>query len=110
MAASEKVAAVTDESFEAEVIQSSQPTLVDFWAVWCGPCKTVAPVVEELSSDYDGRVKFTKMNVDENVNTPVRFGIRGIPTLLLFKEGKVVDQIVGAVPKSKLKKMIDKHV
>jgi thioredoxin 1 len=110
MAASEKVAAVTDESFEAEVIQSSQPTLVDFWAVWCGPCKMVAPVVEELSSDYDGRVKFTKMNVDENVNTPARFGIRGIPSLLLFKEGKLVDQIVGAVPKSKLKEMIDKHV
>jgi thioredoxin 1 len=110
MAAPEKVAAVTDESFEAEVLQSFQPTLVDFWAVWCGPCKMVAPVVEELSSDYDGRVKFTKMNVDENMNTPGKFGIRGIPTLLLFKEGKVVDQIVGAVPKSKLKEMIDKHV
>lgn len=110
MSGSEKVAAVSDQSFEAEVLKSEQPTLVDFWAVWCGPCKMVAPVVEELAGDYDGRVKFAKMNVDENMGTPGRYGIRGIPTLLLFKNGEVVDQIVGAVPKAKLKEMIDRHV
>ncbi len=104
-----KVHVVTDQSFEAEVLESPEPALVDFWAVWCGPCRMIAPIVEELSGEYDGRVKFTKMNVDENVQTPGRYGIRGIPTLLLFKEGKVVDQIVGAVPKSRIKEVIDQH-
>jgi len=110
MSASERVANVSDQSFEEDVLKSEQPTLVDFWAVWCGPCKMVAPVVEELANDYSGRVKFAKMNVDENMGTPGRYGIRGIPTLLLFKNGEVVDQIVGAVPKAKLKEMIDRHV
>ena len=110
MSGTEKVTAVSDQSFEEDVLKSDQPTLVDFWAVWCGPCKMVAPVVEELAGDYDGRVKFAKMNVDENMGTPGRYGIRGIPTLLLFKNGEVVDQIVGAVPKAKLKEMIDRHV
>jgi thioredoxin 1 len=110
MAGSGNVLAVTDQTFENEVVQATHPTIVDFWAVWCGPCKMIAPVVDEMSAEYDGRVKFTKMNVDENMSTPGRYGIRGIPTLLLFKEGKVVDQIVGAVPKSKLKEMIEKHL
>ena len=109
MADSEKISPVTDQSFDEDVLKSAQPTLVDFWAVWCGPCKMVAPVVEELSDDYQGRVKFAKMNVDENMSTPGRYGIRGIPALLLFKEGKVVDQVVGAVPKAKIKEMLDKH-
>ena len=100
----------TDATFEEMVLKNDKPVVVDFWAVWCGPCKMVAPVVEELAADYDGRVKFTKMNVDENMGTPGRFGIRGIPTLLLFKGGEVVDQIVGAVPKGKLKEMIEKHL
>ena len=105
-----KVHVVTDQSFEAEVIQSPEPALVDFWAVWCGPCRMIAPIVEELSGEYDGRVKFTKMNVDENMQTPGRYGIRGIPTLLLFKDGKVVDQIVGAESKANIKKAIDRQL
>ena len=110
MAETEKVAPVSDQDFDDQVLKTDLPTLVDFWAVWCGPCKMVAPVVEELADDYNGRVKFTKMNVDENMGTPGRYGIRGIPTLLLFKGGEVVDQIVGAVPKGKLKEMIEKHL
>jgi thioredoxin 1 len=105
-----KVLAVTDQTFESEVLKSAQPTLVDFWAVWCGPCKMIAPVIEELSGEYDGKVKFAKMNVDENMGTPGRYGIRGIPTLLFFKDGKVIDQIVGAVPKTRIKQVIDAHV
>jgi thioredoxin len=105
-----KVLAVTDQTFESEVLRSAQPTLVDFWAVWCGPCKMIAPVIEELSGEYDGKVKFAKMNVDENMGTPGRYGIRGIPTLLFFKDGKVIDQIVGAVPKTRIKQVIDAHV
>ena len=105
-----KVLAVTDQTFESEVLKSAQPTLVDFWAVWCGPCKMIAPVIEELSGEYDGKVRFAKMNVDENMGTPGRYGIRGIPTLLLFKDGKVIDQIVGAVPKTRIKQVIDAHV
>ncbi|MDP3939012.1 MAG: thioredoxin [Deltaproteobacteria bacterium] len=110
MSGSEKVAAVSEQSFEEDVLKSEKPTLVDFWAEWCGPCKMVAPVVEELAGDYDGRVRFTKMNVDENISLPTRYGVRGIPAMLLFKDGKVVDQIIGYVPKAKLKEMIDRHV
>ncbi len=110
MAESDKIPPVTDQDFDEQVLKADLPTLVDFWAVWCGPCKMVAPVVEELATDYDGRVKFTKMNVDENMGTPGRYGIRGIPSLLLFKGGEVVDQIMGAHPKGKIKEMIDKHV
>ena len=109
MAGSGKVHVVTDQSFEAEVLKSPQPTLVDFWAVWCGPCRMITPIMEELSGEYDGRVKFAKMNVDENMQTPGRYGIRGIPTLLLFKEGKLVDSIVGAVPKPRIQEVIDRH-
>jgi len=110
MAESDKIPQVTDQNFEEEVLKADLPTLVDFWAVWCGPCKMVAPVVEELATDYDGRVKITKMNVDENISTPPRYGIRSIPSLVLFKGGEVVDQIMGAHPKGKIKEMIDKHL
>ena len=99
---------VTDGTFETEVLKADKPVLVDFWAPWCGPCRMVAPVVEELSEEYSGKVKFLKLNTDDNVNTAATFGIRSIPTLLMFKGGKPVDQIVGFRPKGDLKKVIDK--
>ncbi len=99
---------VNDKNFASEVLQSDLPVLVDFWATWCGPCKSIGPVVEELSSEYAGRVKVTKLNVDENPATPGQYGVRGIPTLILFKGGKVLEQIVGAVPKTRLTAMIEK--
>ncbi|MEW6137652.1 MAG: thioredoxin [Thermodesulfobacteriota bacterium] len=99
---------VTDSSFEDEILKSTIPTLVDFWAAWCGPCRTVGPIVEELATEYEGRVKVAKLNVDDNKQTPTRYGVRGIPTLMLFKDGQVVDQIVGAVPKNRIKELLDK--
>jgi thioredoxin 1 len=98
--------AVTDASFDAEVLKADVPVLIDFWAPWCGPCKAIAPVVEELSKDYAGKLKVVKMNVDENPNTPARYGVRGIPNLIIFKSGQVKDQIIGAVPKAQLVKAI----
>jgi len=98
---------VSDATFEKEVLQSAIPVLIDFWAPWCGPCKAIAPVVEELSKVYDGKLKVVKMNVDDNPNTPGRYGVRGIPNLILFQGGQVKDQIVGAVPKAHLVKAID---
>ena len=98
----------TDGNFEAEILKSDIPIMVDFWAPWCGPCHVIAPVIEELAKEYAGKVKVAKMNVDENPATPPRYGIRGIPTVILFKDGKVFDQIVGAVPKSKVEEMIKK--
>jgi thioredoxin 1 len=96
------VLAVTDESFEREVLQAGTPVLVDFWAPWCAPCRTIAPVVEELSREYDGKLKVVKMNVDDNPKTPSQYGVRGIPTLLVIQGGQVKEQLVGAQPKAKL--------
>jgi thioredoxin 1 len=108
--ASENIQTLTDANFEQTVNQSPTPILVDFWADWCGPCRRLAPTVDELATDYRGRVVVAKMNVDENPATPMRFSIRGIPTLLLFKGGQIVEQIVGLADKDSLKRLIDKHV
>ncbi len=104
------VSEVNDGSFEREVLQSAQPVLVDFWAAWCGPCKALAPIVDELAQDFQGRLKVMKMDVDRNSATPARFGIRGIPALLLFKDGKLADQIVGYVPKDHIAKTVTKVI
>jgi thioredoxin 1 len=105
--ASEKVQQISDAEFDT-TIKSAQPTLVDFWAPWCGPCKAIGPVVEELADEYDGKVTIAKMNVDDNPVTPGKFGIRAIPTLIIFKDGEVVDQITGAVGKTQLIELINK--
>ncbi len=97
---------VTDNNFESEVLKNQLPVLVDFWAPWCGPCRAVAPVLEELSKEYEGQLQILKMNVDENPNTPTKYGIRAIPTLILFKNGDVVGQVTGAVSKGNLKDLI----
>lgn len=101
---------ITDATFDDEVVNSDTPVVVDFWAEWCGPCKMIAPIVEELAGEYDGKVKFTKMDVDSNPKTPMQFGIRGIPTLLIFNEGKAVGQIVGALPKTMLKQRVEEAI
>ena len=108
--ASEKVQTLTDGNFDQSVIKASQLVLVDFWAEWCGPCRRLAPTVDELATDYDGRVVVGKLNVDDNPNVATRYSIRGIPTLLLFKGGEIVEQVVGLADKSALKRLIDKHV
>jgi len=100
----------TDETFETEILQSDLPVLVDFWAPWCGPCRMVGPVVDELAKDFEGRIKTAKMNVDDNPRTPAKYGIRGIPTLILFKGGEIAGQIVGAVPKSRLEELLNANV
>ena len=106
--ADEGLLQATDGNFEPEILKSDIPVMVDFWAPWCGPCHVIAPVIEELAAEYAGKVKVAKMNVDDNPATPSQYGIRGIPTVILFKDGKVFDQIVGAVPKSKVEEMIKK--
>ena len=102
-----KAVVLTDSNFNEEVIKSDTPVLVDFWAEWCGPCRMVGPVVEELAGEYEGKVKVGKVDVDSNPQISMQFGIRSIPTLLIFKGGEVVDQVVGAVPKSHLAKHLD---
>jgi thioredoxin 1 len=101
---------LTDASFDQDVLKSEQPVMVDFWAAWCGPCKALAPIVEEVATAYNGKLKVGKMDVDKNVATPQRYGVRGIPTLLIFKGGKVQEQIVGYVPKETIQKALDKHL
>jgi thioredoxin 1 len=93
---------ITDENFATEVINSSEPVLIDFWATWCGPCRMIAPIVEELAVEYSGKVKIGKLDVDNNQQTSIQYGVRSIPTLLIFKDGKVRDTIIGAVPKSNI--------
>ena len=99
--------AVTDASFETEVLQGDVPVVVDFWAEWCGPCKMVGPVLDELAAEYDGKIKVTKLNVDENPSTSAKFGVRSIPTIMFFKGGQLIDQVIGAAPKVELKKRFD---
>ena len=97
----------TDENFATEVLQSDKPVLVDFWAVWCGPCKIIAPLVEELANEFEGKVKVGKLDVDNNQESAIKYGVRSIPTVLIFKDGKVHDTIIGAVPKVQLKKKLE---
>lgn len=108
--AAENTLTFTDAAFDTDVLKSSEPVLVDFWAPWCGPCRAMAPTVDALATEYAGKIKVGKMNTDDNPSTPMRYGIRGIPTLLLFKGGQVVEQRVGAVPKAEVVKMISAHV
>lgn len=107
---SENLLHVNDGNFQSEVLDSNVPTLVDFWAPWCAPCLIIAPVIEELAEEYKEKLKVAKMNVDESPATPGQYGIRGIPTVIIFKGGKVADQVVGVVPKAHLKSMIDRVV
>ena len=101
---------VDDANFQTEVLNSDKPVLVDFWAIWCGPCKMIAPIVEELAKEYDGKLKVSKVDVDANPKTAMQFGIRSIPTLLIFKGGQVVEQIIGAVPKRHLVEKVLPHL
>ncbi|MGO9056282.1 MAG: thioredoxin [Candidatus Binataceae bacterium] len=105
--ASANIKHVSDSNFEGEVLKSPTPVLIDFWAPWCGPCKNIAPVLDELADEYAGKFKIVKINVDENPETPARYGVRGIPNLLIIKGGQVKDQIVGAVPKGHLVRALD---
>ena len=107
---SEGILTLTDKEFATQVLGASQPTLVDFWAEWCAPCKALTPVVEEIAKSYVGKLQVGKMNIDDHPETPSQYAVRAIPTLLLFKGGQVVEQIVGLVPKGKLDAMIAKHV
>ncbi|MEX2117044.1 MAG: thioredoxin [Bacteroidota bacterium] len=105
-----KPVTLTDDNFQSEVLNSDKPVLVDFWAEWCGPCRMVAPIVEEMATEYSGSLKVGKVDVDANQKVSMQFGVRSIPTLLIFKNGKVVDQIIGAVPKRALADKVTKHL
>jgi thioredoxin 1 len=107
---SDKIVHLTDDSFENEVLKSGEPVLVDYWAEWCGPCKMIAPVLDEIADEYAGKLKIGKLNIDDNPDTPPRYGIRGIPTLMLFKDGEVEATKVGAVSKSQLTAFIDSNL
>lgn len=105
---SENLKIATDQNFEKEVLKGARPAIVDFWATWCAPCRALAPVIEEVASQYAGQVDVYKMDVDSNQETPARFGIRGIPTVILFKGGQAIDQVVGAVPKAQIESLLKK--
>jgi len=107
---SDRIVYVTDDSFESEVLKSDAPVLVDYWADWCGPCKMIAPILDEIAEEYAGKIKIAKLNIDDNPQTPPRYGIRGIPTLMLFKSGNVEATKVGAVSKSQLTAFIDSNL
>ncbi|AWI73860.1 MAG: thiol reductase thioredoxin [Betaproteobacteria bacterium HGW-Betaproteobacteria-13] len=107
---SEHIQYVTDSNFESEVLQSQTPVLVDYWAEWCGPCKMIAPILDEVAKDYAGKLKVAKLNIDENQETPAKYGIRGIPTLMLFKGGNIEATKVGALSKSQLTAFIDSNI
>jgi thioredoxin 1 len=108
--ASDKIVHVTDASFDQEVLKSPTPVLIDFWAPWCAPCRAIAPIIDDLAGEYSGRLKVVKMNVDDNPQTPGRYGVRGIPNLLIIKGGEVKEQIIGAVPKGTLVKAVDNAI
>jgi thioredoxin 1 len=105
---SDNINDVSDATFEEEILKSDVPALIDFWATWCAPCKAIAPIVEEMAAKYDGKLKVCKMNVDDNQSTPGKYGVRSIPTLILFKNGEVADQVIGAVSKSHIEDFIDR--